>query len=207
MSGQLIDKIISFTCQFLNHVAEKWETTLPHDSLPPAFGNARKWVALVQQILGGIQDQWRANRLNRDDTAILEALESTKAAAQNLSAIFRAIENAAETDRNGRYEEFLRTPNATGIEVALFQLLQGPHELIDECIIDATVDQAHEVTEAIKELKLLQPSTPMSQTAAVAHYGRGDLFSNPGSGRQNVNMRNGTQYNSERMNLAGRSNS
>ncbi|RSM02975.1 hypothetical protein CEP52_007666 [Fusarium oligoseptatum] len=174
MSSQRIDKLISYTLRLLNDVAEKWEAILPHDNLPPSFGNTRKWVSLVQEILGGIEDQRKANSLDPDEPTLLDALESAKGAAKNLSAIFRA-------------------------------LLQGPYELVNDCIIEATVDQDHKLAEAIGELSSLQPSMPMNQAAAVAHYGKGDLFSNLANGHQNINKGTGAQYISERMNWAAQS--
>jgi hypothetical protein len=206
MSCQRIDKLVSSTLLFLNDVAEKWEAILPHDNLPPSFGNTRKWVSLVQEILGGIQDQRKENSLDPDDPAILDALESTKGAAKSLSAIFRVVADTSETERGNCYEEFLRKPNASGIEVVLLQLLQGPQELVNECIIEATVDQDHQLAEAIEELTLSQPPMPMNQAAAVAHYGKGDLFSNLANGHQNINKGTGAQYIAERMSWAGQSN-
>ncbi|KAI8657857.1 hypothetical protein NCS57_01165200 [Fusarium keratoplasticum] len=206
MSFQRIDKLVSSTLRFLNDVAEKWEAILPHDNLPPSFGNTRKWVALVQEILGGIEDQRKANSQDPDGPAILEAIESTKEAARNLSAIFRAVADSSEPEREDRYREFLRKPGTTGIEVVLLRLLQGPHELVKGCIIEATVDQDHQLAEAMEELALLQPSMPKSQTAAVAHHGKGDIFSNLANGRQNINKGNGAQYNAERMSWPGQSN-
>ncbi|RSL62635.1 hypothetical protein CEP54_005575 [Fusarium duplospermum] len=204
MSGQRIDKLISYALRFLNDVTEKWEAILPHDNLPPSFGNTRKWVGLVQDILGSIEDQRKANSLDPDDPTILEAIESTKGAAKALSAIFRAVADVSEAEREGRYEEFLRKPGTSGIEVVLLQLLQGPHELVNECIIEVTVDQDHQLAEAIEELALPQPDMPMAQTAGVAHYGKGDIFSNASNGRQNINKGNGAQYNSDRMRWDGK---
>ncbi|RSL77927.1 hypothetical protein CEP51_008652 [Fusarium floridanum] len=201
MSSQRIDKLISYTLRFLNDVAEKWEAILPHDNLPPSFGNTGKWVALVQEILVGVEDQQKANNLDPDDPMILEAIESTKGAAKALSAIFRAVADVSETEREGCYEEFLRKPGSVGIETVLLQLLQGPHELVNECIIEATVDQDHQLAEAINELVVSQPPTPMNLTAAVAHHGKGDIFSNASNGRQNINKGNGAQYISDRMSL------
>lgn len=207
MSCQRIDKLISSTLRFLNDVAGKWEAVLPHDNLPPSFGNTREWVSLVQEILGGIQDQRKANSLDPGDPAILDALESTKGAAKSLSAIFRVVADTPETERGNCYEEFLRKPNASGIEVVLLQLLQGPQELINECIIEATVDQDHQLTKAIEELTSSQPPIPVNQAPAVAHYGRGDQFSNLANGHQNINRGNGAQYIAERMSWAGQSDS
>ncbi|KAJ4141891.1 hypothetical protein NW754_014681 [Fusarium falciforme] len=206
MSCQRIDKLVSSTLRFLNDVAGKWEAILPHDNLPPSFGNTRKWVALVQEILGVIQDQRKANSLDPDDPAILDALESTKGAAKRLSAIFRVVADTSEAERGNCYEEFLRKPNASGIEVVLLQLLQGPQELVNECVIEATVEQDHQLAEAIEELTLSQPPMPMNQAAAVAHYGKGDLFSNLANGHQNINKGTGAQYIAEQMSWAGQSN-
>ncbi|RTE83745.1 hypothetical protein BHE90_001772 [Fusarium euwallaceae] len=169
------------------------------------MGKGQQVFAHSMEILGGIEDQRKANSLDPENPALLDALESTKAAARNLSAIFRAVAGGSETKREDLYEEFLRKPRAMGIEVVLLQLLQGPHELVNECIIEATVDQDHQLAEAIEELSSLQPSMPMNQAAAVAHYGKGDLFSNLANGHQNINKGTGAQYISERMNWAAQS--
>ncbi|KAI8659825.1 hypothetical protein NCS56_01200500 [Fusarium sp. Ph1] len=104
------------------------------------------------------------------------------------------------------YSMIIQGGRRHGIEVVLLQLLQGPQELVNGCIIEATVDQDHQLAEAIEELTLSQPPMPMSQTAAVAHYGKGDLFSNLANGHQNINKGTGAQYIAERMNWAGQSN-
>lgn len=201
MPTQPIDNLLSSTREFLDDVAGKWDSTHPHDDLPPSFGNAKECVSLVQEILEGVEKQRQANSLDLD--SIFDDIKSTKGAAQDLSAIFTAVADAPEPDKGSSYEEFLRNSGTKGIEEVLLQLLIGPQDLVDECIIRVTIKQAHRLTAATKQLRSSQASMPTHGRGAVAHHGRGDLFYSSNGGRQNNAKDHAAQYISERMYWAG----
>lgn len=182
-SASLIFGLISGIITAVDATKKVYDAAKDAAGLPAAFRAVANRLPTVRVTLEKVDK--RKGRTPEEANALIRALESCKAKATDLEAIFKKVLPGEGADRLERYYKALRTiGKGKSVESIFTGILQDLQVL--------GVNAIEDVLEAIEEMRTVEPSVP-PEPSTYNNYGSGpqnvkngvgDLNSNSGSGNQ-----------------------
>jgi N-terminal domain on NACHT_NTPase and P-loop NTPases len=177
--GSLIIGLISGTIAIVDATKKVYDAAGNAAGLPQAFREVAIRLPLVLDNLKLAEQDVQASSLTAEQSdAKKGVLEACKEKALHLEDIFKKVMPAADASRLDRYYKAVRT---IGKGKSVEELMEGILKDLEVLI----GSQIAELSEAIKQLSIMEPSIPSSV------FDHGSQYTNSGSGPQNVHEGSG----------------
>jgi hypothetical protein len=192
MSGaeaSLVIGLISSIITIIETTYQLYEAVEDEKGLPANFKKAASKLPLISRILGDAEKYIESVQDEDKKAAFKLTLESCKLQAICLQDIFTRVMPDEDDSRWNRYMKAARTIGKGGrIEDLVKGILDNLQLMATNFPEVASPRSKENLEKAVQEVSKMDPSLPdgFEEAPAFAHYG---------SGSQNVNTGNGSQYN------------